>query len=210
MAHAIQTLVSAVVVYISTSVDDLFILMVLFGQIHTKKGVLYVWLGHYTGVGILVIASLLAVFALNLIPQGWIIGLLGVAPIALGFRALRKEPEENDMGVLEKMKGINAAGPQRLFWTIALITVAAGGDNLGVYIPYFVSLDYTGIFIAAMVFLVMISLFCLTGQHLARIPFIAKVLKTYSRIIIPVVFFSLGLFILIENGTVQKLWSLFL
>ncbi len=206
MAYAIQTLVSAVVVYISTSVDDLFILMVLFGQIHTKKGMLSVWLGQYAGVGILVIASLLAAFALNLIPQSWIIGLLGVAPIALGFRALRKDPEENNLGILEKM---SAAGPQRLFWTIALITVASGGDNLGVYIPYFVSLDHVGILIAAVVFLVMIALFCLTGQHLARIPFIAKVLKTYSRIIIPVVFFSLGLFILVENGTVQKLWSLF-
>lgn len=209
MAYAIQTLVSAVVVYISTSVDDLFILMVLFGQIHTKKGMLSVWLGQYAGVGILVIASLLAAFALNLIPQGWIIGLLGLAPITLGFRALRKEPEENDMGVLEKMKGINAAGPKRLFWTMVLITMASGGDNLGVYIPYFVSLDNNGIFIAAMVFLVMISLFCLTGLRLAKIPFIAKVLKAYSRIIIPVVFFSLGLFILVENGTVQKLWSLF-
>jgi cadmium resistance transport/sequestration family protein len=202
----IQTFMSAVVVYISTSIDDLFILMVIFGQIHSKKGMFSIWRGQYAGVGILVVTSLLAAFALNLIPQSWIIGLLGLAPITLGFRALRKEPEENDMGVLEK---INAVGHQRLFWTMTLITVASGGDNLGVYIPYFVSLDYVGILIATVVFLVMIALFCLIGQRLARIPLVAKVLETYSRIIIPVVFFSLGIFILIENGTVEKLWSLF-
>ena len=107
------------------------------------------------------------------------------------------------MGVLEK---INAAGPQRLFWTITLITVASGGDNLGVYTPYFVSLDYREIFIAIVVFLIMIALSCLIGRRLAQIPFVAKTLRTYSRIIIPVVFITLGIFILFENGTMEKLW----
>lgn len=37
MAYLIQTLVSAVVVYVSTSIDDLFILMVLFGQPHSRR-----------------------------------------------------------------------------------------------------------------------------------------------------------------------------
>lgn len=207
MAPTIQTLISAVMVYISTSIDDLLILLVVFGQIRSRKGAFSIWRGQYAGVGILVTASLLATFVLHLIPQSWIVGFLGLAPIALGFQALRKDPEEPDTGVLEK---INAAGPQRLFWTMTLITVASGGDNLGVYIPYFVSLDYVGILIVIAVFLVMIALFCLFGQRLARIPFVAKVLETYSRIIIPVVFFTLGIFILIENGTVRKLWSLFL
>ena len=206
MVYPIQTLASAVVVYISTSIDDLFILMVVFGQIRSRKGVSSIYLGQYAGMGILVTTSLLAAFALHLIPQSWIIGLLGIAPIALGLRAIKKDPEEPDTGVLEK---INATGPQRLFWTMTLITVASGGDNLGVYIPYFVSLDYRGIFVAVVVFLVMIALFCLSGQRLARISFVAKLLETYSRIIIPVVFITLGIFILIENGTVEKLWSLF-
>ena len=206
MAYLIQTLMSAVVVYISTSIDDLFILMMVFGQSHSRKGAHFIWFGQYAGVGILITISLLAAYALHLVPQSWIVGFLGLAPIALGLRAMKNNTEEPDTDVLEK---ISAAGSQRLFWTMTVITVAAGGDNFGIYIPYFVSLDYRGIFIAIVVFLIMIALFCLIGQRLAQIPFVAKTLRTYSRIIIPVVFFSLGLFILVENGTVQKLWSLF-
>lgn len=206
MAYAIQTLVSAIAVYISTSLDDVFILLVVFGQIQSRKGASSIYLGQYAGVGILVATSLLAAFVLQLIPQSWIVGFLGLAPIALGLRALWKDPEAPDTGVLEK---INAAGPQRLFWTMTLVTVASGGDNLGIYIPYFISLDFTGILIALGVFMVMIALLCLTGQKLARIPFVSKVLETYSRIIIPVVFITLGIFILVENGTVEKLWFWF-
>jgi cadmium resistance transport/sequestration family protein len=207
MAYLIQTLVSAVVVYVSTSIDDLFILMVLFGQPHSRKGALSIWRGQYAGVGILIAISLLAAFALHLVPQSWIVGFLGLAPIALGIRAIRKNPEEPDTEVLEKMKGINADGSHRLFWTMTVITIAAGGDNLGIYIPYFVSLDYRGIFIAIMVFLVLIALFCRIGQWLAKIPFVAKTLSSYSRIIIPIVFITLGILILLENGTLQKLLS---
>lgn len=206
MAYAIQTLMSAIVVYVSTSIDDLCILIVVFGQLHSRKGALAIWRGQYAGVGLLITISLLAAFTLHLIPQSWIVGFLGLAPIALGLRAMKHNPDEPDTGVLKKM---NAAIPRRLFWTMAVITVASGGDNLGIYIPYFVSLDFEGIIIAIGVFLIMIALFCLIGQRLARIPFVAKTLRTYARIIIPVVFITLGIFILVENGTVEKLWFWF-
>lgn len=90
--------------------------------------------GQYLRMGILVAFSLFAAFVLNFIPQAWVIGLLGLIPLSLGIRLALKREDPEDENVLEKMQ---ARGSNPLFWTIALITVASGGDNLGIYIPYF-------------------------------------------------------------------------
>ena len=55
----------------------------------------------------------------------------------LGIRVALKREEREDEDVFEKME---ARGANQLFWTVALITIASGGDNLGIYIPYFTSL----------------------------------------------------------------------
>ncbi|BDZ72257.1 hypothetical protein GCM10025861_27740 (plasmid) [Methanobacterium petrolearium] len=69
-------------------------------------------------------------YVLNFIPQDWIIGLLGLIPIFLGIRvAFVGEEEEEEEEVVEKLE---SRGTNRLFWTVALITIASGGDNLGI------------------------------------------------------------------------------
>ena len=93
-----------------------------------------IW-GQYLGTSVLVAVSLFAAYVLNFIPQDWIIGLLGLIPIYLGIRvAVGGEEEEEEEEVVEKLE---SGGTSRLFWTVALITIASGGDNLGIYIPYF-------------------------------------------------------------------------
>ncbi|WP_161879277.1 CadD family cadmium resistance transporter [Alkalibacterium sp. MB6] len=202
----LQTIFSAIAVYISTSIDYLFILLIIFSQSQTKKGLRQIYLGQYLGTGILVAVSLFAAYVLNFIPQDWIIGLLGLIPIYLGIRvAMVGEEEAEEEEVVEKLK---SGGSSRLFWTVSLITIASGGDNLGIYIPYFASISFSEIIIALVVFAISIAVLCYISYRLAQISFVADTLEKYERIIVPVVFIGLGFFILIENGTIQALLNL--
>ena len=199
----LQTIFSAFAVYISTSIDYLFILLIIFSQSHTKKGLRQIFLGQYLGTGILVAISLFAAYVLNFIPQDWIIGLLGLIPIYLGIRvAFVGEEEEEEGEVVEKLE---SRGTNRLFWTVALITIASGGDNLGIYIPYFTSLAFSEIIIALIVFAISVAVLCYISYKLAKISFVSETLEKYERIIVPIMFIALGIFIMIENGTIQTL-----
>lgn len=202
----LQTIFSALAVYISTSIDYLFILLIIFSQSHTKKGLRQIFLGQYLGTGILVAVSLFAAYVLNYIPQDWIIGLLGLIPIYLGIRvALAGEEEEEEEDVVEKL---GSRGTNRLFWTVSLITIASGGDNLGIYIPYFTSLSFSEIVTALIVFAISVAVLCYISYKLAKISFVSDTLEKYERIIVPIVFIGLGIFIMIENGTIQTLFGL--
>ena len=200
----LQSIFSAIAVYISTSIDYLFILLIIFSQSHTQKGIRHIFWGQYLGTGILVAVSLFAAYVLNFIPQDWIIGLLGLIPIYLGIRVavIGEEEEEEEEEVVEKLE---SRGTSRLFWTVALITIASGGDNLGIYIPYFTSLAFSEILIALVVFVISIAILCFISYKLAKISFVSETLEKYERIIIPIVFIGLVIFILVENGTIQTL-----
>ncbi len=202
----IQTLLSSLVVYVSTSIDYLFILLIIFSQVHSSKGFRQVLLGKYVGTSFLVAASLLAAYILNSIPQDWVIGLLGFIPIFLGIRvALVGEEEMEEEEVLEK---IEARGTNRLAWAVALITVASGGDNLGIYIPYFSSLSVAEIGLVIIVFALSVYALCYGAYKIAKISFIAETMETYERFIIPIVFIALGIYIMWENGTFQMLGNI--
>lgn len=203
----LQSIFTAIAVYISTSIDYLFILLIIFSQSYTKKGVRQIYWGQYLGTGILVAVSLFAAYVLNFIPQDWVIGLLGLIPIYLGVRvALVGEEEEEEDEVVEKLE---SQGTSRLFWTVALITIASGGDNLGIYIPYFTSLSVIEIVTALVVFAISIALLCYISYRLAKVSFVSETLEKYERIIVPVVFIGLGLYIMAESGTFQALLNLF-
>ena len=96
-----------------------------------------------------------------------------------------------------------------MFWTVALITIASGGDNLGIYIPYFASIELGQIITAIILFAIFTVSLCWLSQRLARLSFLEETLEKYERIIVPVVFIGLGIYILWENQTFQALWKFF-
>ncbi|MED8017284.1 cadmium resistance transporter, partial [Pseudomonas aeruginosa] len=110
--------------------------------------------------------------------------------------------EEEEEEVVEKLE---SRGTNRLFWTVALITIASGGDNLGIYIPYFTSLAFSEIIIALIVFAISVAVLCYISYKLAKISFVSETLEKYERIIVPIMFIALRIFIMIENRTIQTL-----
>ncbi|PLV68732.1 cadmium resistance protein CadD [Streptococcus pneumoniae] len=189
-------------VYISTSIDYLIILIILFAQLSQNKQKWHIYAGQYLGTGLLVGASLVAAYVVNFVPEEWMVGLLGLIPIYLGIRfaIVGEDAEEEEEEIIERLEQSKA---NQLFWTVTLLTIASGGDNLGIYIPYFASLDWSQTLVALLVFVIGIIIFCEISRVLSSIPLIFETIEKYERIIVPLVFILLGLYIMYENGTIE-------
>ncbi|TMR65646.1 CadD family cadmium resistance transporter [Streptococcus pseudopneumoniae] len=197
-----QTIISAIGVYISTSIDYLIILIILFAQLSQNKQKWHIYAGQYLGTGLLVGASLVAAYVVNFVPEEWMVGLLGLIPIYLGIRfaIVGEDAEEEEEEIIERLEQSKA---NQLFWTVTLLTIASGGDNLGIYIPYFASLDWSQTLVALLVLVIGIIIFCEISRVLSSIPLIFETIEKYDRIIVPLVFILLGLYIMYENGTIE-------
>lgn len=197
-----QTVISAIGVYISTSIDYLIVLIILFAQLSQNKQKWHIYAGQYLGTGLLVGVSLVAAYVVNFVPEAWMVGLLGLIPIYLGIRfAIVGEGEEEEEE--ETIERLEQSKANQLFWTVTLLTIASGGDNLGIYIPYFASLDWAQTLVALLVFAIGVIIFCKLSQMLSSIPLISETIEKYTRIIVPLVFIPLGLYIMYESGTIE-------
>ena len=197
-----QTIISAIGVYISTSIDYLIVLIILFAQLSQNKQKWHIYAGQYLGTGLLVGVSLVAAYVVNFVPKAWMVGLLGLIPIYLGIRfaIVGEGEEEEEEEIIERLEQSKA---NQLFWTVTLLTIASGGDNLSIYIPYFASLDWAQTLVALLVFAIGVIIFCKLSQVLSSIPLISETIEKYTRIIVPLVFIPLGLYIMYESGTIE-------
>ena len=200
-----RTIISAIGVYISTSIDYLIVLIILFAQLSQNKQKWHIYAGQYLGTGLLVGVSLVAAYVVNFVPEAWMVGLLGLIPIYLGIRFAivgegeEEEEEEEEEEIIERLEQSKA---NQLFWTVTLLTIASGGDNLSIYIPYFASLDWAQTLVALLVFAIGVIIFCELSWVLSSIPLISETIEKYERIIVPFVFIALGLYFMYENGPI--------
>ena len=199
-----EAILSGATAYISTSIDYLVILMLIFSQAKTKKQRVAVYFGDLAGTIILVAASIILAYILHFIPATWMLGLLGIIPVTMGVVELFNEKKNDDV-VTETL-----ASKHSLIINVAIITVVTcGADNIGIYVPFFVTLTTAQLIVVLATFFVMLTLFCLIGYGLEKLPFIAKILKKGEKWITAVVYITLGLYIMFESGTIAKLLSLF-
>ena len=199
----IQTIVTAAILYIVTALDLLVILLMFFARAKTRKEYRDIYIGQYVGSVTLIVVSLFFAFVLNYVPEKWILGLLGLIPIYLGIKVAIYDDCE---GEKRAKKELNEKGLSKLVGTIAIITIAScGADNIGVFVPYFVTLSVTNLLITLFVFLILIFFLVFTAQKLANIPGVGEIVEKFSRWIMAVIYIALGLFIIIENDTIQTI-----
>ncbi len=209
--NLILTILSALGSFIVTNIDDIFVLMLLFSQAssqakasngRTVKGNrIYpkdIVIGQYLGFALLVLISLLATFGVTLIPDQWV-GLLGLIPIYLGVKLFIKCEDEDEGAILSSLNKFN-----KFYLSVAFITFANGGDNIGIYVPFFSTLNNNQLVITVVTFFIMVAVWCLIGYRLARVRYVSETLEKYGRWVIPIVFIGLGFYIMAENGSVAK------
>ena len=199
----IQTIVTAAILYIATAVDLLVILLIFFARAKTRKEYRDIYIGQYVGSVTLIVISLFFAFVLNYVPEKWILGLLGLIPIYLGIKVAIYGDSD---GEERAKKELNEKGLSKLVGTIAIVTIAScGADNIGLFVPYFVTLSVTNLLITLFVFLILIFFLVFTAQKLANIPGVGEIVEKFSRWIMAVIYIALGLFIIIENDTIQTI-----
>lgn len=199
----IQTIVTAAILYIATALDLLVILLMFFARAKTRKEYRDIYIGQYVGSVALIVISLFFAFVLNYVPEKWILGLLGLIPIYLGIKVAIYGDSD---GEERAKKELNEKGLSKLVGTIAIVTIAScGADNIGVFVPYFVTLSVTNLLITLFVFLILIFFLVFTAHKLVNIPGVGEIVERFGRWIMAVIYIALGLFIIIENDTIQTI-----
>ncbi|MEL7660212.1 cadmium resistance transporter [Acetobacterium wieringae] len=92
---------------------------------------------------------------------------------------------------------------------VASVTIANGGDNIGIYVPLFIGMGITAMLLTVLIFGLLTALWCLISLKLATHPVIRKSMEAYQHILVPVVFIGLGIFILLKNGTLVLIGRIF-
>ena len=201
----IQNVVTSIILYSGTAVDLLIILMLFFAKRKSRKDIINIYLGQFLGSVSLILLSLLFAFVLNYIPSKEILGLLGLIPIFLGLKVLLLGDSDGEAIAKDGLRKDN----KNLIFLVAMITFAScGADNIGVFVPYFTTLNLANLIVTLLTFLVMIYLLVFSAQKLAQVPSVGEILEKYSRWFIAVVYLGLGIYILIENNSFDILWTI--
>ena len=201
----IQNVVTSIILYSGTAVDLLIILMLFFAKRKSRKDIISIYLGQFLGSVSLILLSLLFAFVLNYIPSKEILGLLGLIPIFLGLKVLLLGDSDGEAIAKDGLR----KDDKNLIFLVAMITFAScGADNIGVFVPYFITLNLANLIVALLTFLVMIYLLVFSAQKLAQVPSVGETLEKYSRWFIAVVYLGLGIYILIENNSFDILWTI--
>lgn len=193
----LSSIAQAVGLFIATNIDDIIILSLFFGRGQGQPGTTRrILLGQYLGfLGILGAAVLAALGAQALLPDQ-VLPYFGLIPLGLGlwttWQAWRNRDDDDDAAQLE--------GKRVSVWTVAAVTFANGGDNIGVYVPVFVSVSWGTILAYCIVFLLLVAVLVFVARWITSRKPIAEALERWEHILFPAVLIGLGVVILISGG----------
>ena len=206
MTHLITVLSTGITAFVATNLDDIVILLLFFSQTNYFFRHRHIVAGQYLGFTVLVLACLPGFFGSLLFPRSWI-GLLGLVPIAIGInRLFSQEHDAPDESQSDYAMGrpwyASFLSPQ--VYSVAAVTFANGGDNVGIYAPLFANSDWEELIVILVAFFSLVGVWCFAAFQLMRLPMIAEVLTRYGNQLVPFVLIGLGLLILVDSHTLEN------
>ena len=192
---ALPSILQAAGLFIVTNIDDIIVLSLFYAQgAGLPRTTSKILLGQYLGFGGILVASVaVALSAGALLPES-AIAYFGLLPLLLGLRAAwqawRNRDDDDDD---DDVKGLSVS-------TIAAVTFANGGDNIGVYVPVFLTVGPATATLYAAVFLLLVAVLVLASKFVATRAPVARVLERWESVLFPLVLIALGVVILVEGG----------
>lgn len=183
--------------FMATNIDDIIVLSLFYARGAGQRGTTAkILVGQYLGFGaILAAAVLVALGARTFLPED-AIPYFGLIPLGLGllaaWRVWRSDDDDDDEG--------KVSGKTLSALTIAAVTFANGGDNIGVYVPVFATVGTAGIAAYSIVFLALVAVLVAAARFVATRKAIAQVLERWEHVLFPIVLIGLGVVILVEGG----------
>jgi cadmium resistance transport/sequestration family protein len=188
--------------FIATNIDDILILMFLFSQINSHLRYQHIITGQYLGFIVLVISSLPGLLGGLIIPPNWI-GLLGLIPIAMGMSNLINQEDDDTQNMKVVPREYSDTNTSSIFntqtYTVALITVANGSDNISVYIPMFASSSLNDVLIIIGIFFILIAVWCYLAYKLTLPSKISNFNHKKLNFILPFFLIFLGTFVVLKT-----------
>nr|WP_282921263.1 cadmium resistance transporter [Mobiluncus sp. Marseille-Q7826] len=196
----LSTLAQALVLFAVTNIDHLMLLTLWFVHGHQRPGTtLRICAGQYLGFS----AILAATAILNLI-SGFVIPeaqlhLLGLIPLILGVKAgigeILERRESNDSRDAKSAESKLEGKPVSV-GAVALVTIANGGDEIGVYLPVFALSAWWQVAMFCAVFLVLAGALLALAWFITGRLGLAEVLERFEAVLFPSVLILLGMLIL--------------
>ena len=193
----------AIVVFASTNVDDIFVLLGFFAD--PKFRAKQVVIGQYLGIAALYGVSVLASFLVLVIPAAYI-GLLGFAPIFFGLRRLWELWNGVETGDNPEDHEKASVGHGNIV-AVALVTIANGGDNISIYTPLFATRSVYEILAIGGIFAILTAVWLGAAHSLVNHPTLGAPIRRHGHRVVPFILIALGILILYEAGTARLFWS---
>lgn len=206
MNELLTAISTGLTAFTATNLDDILILLLFFSQVNAVFRRRHIVFGQFLGFTVLVLASLPGFFGRLIFPPDWI-GMLGLLPIAIGLsRLLNPETDDSEaeaeLEQSEKSFFSSFLSPQT--YSVAAVTVANGGDNIGIYVPLFASNTLESLAVILAVFFAMVGVWCYAAYRLIQMRAIADTLTRYGNQLVPFVLIGLGMAILVKSGTLAS------
>jgi cadmium resistance protein CadD (predicted permease) len=200
--NALVTLVTlSVGVFISTNLDDIFILLGFFSD--PKFTPRQIAIGQLLGIGALFAASVVASLLALVVAPAYV-GLLGVLPIGIGLKKLWELWRDDDS---DDESSEHPGGARWNALAVAAVTIADGGDNLGVYIPVFATRSGFEVAIMGVVFTLMTMVWLGAAFWLTSHKTLGAPIREHGHRVVPFVLVGIGGFILYSAGTLALVRS---
>ena len=187
-----ETMMISIASYIGTNIDDMIINVFFFSLVSETKALRKIVKGKYLGTAILVLFSFIGSTGLKWIALEYV-RYLGIVPIVLGVKEFL-DTEDQDA---QENYGIQDHKPINLLWKVALVTIANGADNIGVYIPLFAGFNGIQYLLFILVFMIMNGVWCWIGYRASKLSLYEESIGKYKKVIVPLTYILLGVYILL-------------
>jgi len=190
----LATMIQAVGLFVATNIDDVIVLSLFFARGAGRAGTTRrIVVGQYLGFLGILGAALLTTWGASLALPESAIPYFGLIPLLLGLRAAWEAWQGEDDDELDDRKKVAPL-------TVAAVTFANGGDNIGVYVPVFLSVSPASILTYCAVFLLFVAVLVAIAKFVATRPGIDESLEKSEHILFPLVLIILGVVILVQGG----------
>ncbi|MGI0033495.1 MAG: cadmium resistance transporter [Nitrososphaeraceae archaeon] len=182
--------------FVASNIDDTFILILLFssGNFHARQ----IFIGQFIGIAVLIIISTMGSLISLLLPS-FIIGLMGLIPMAIGIKRIvelqQRKPNNGKNKTFQDYKRENLIP----FLTVSAITIANGGDDIGVFTPLFAKYNTVGeVTTLVTIFMAMTLVWCILTYYFVNHPLLSTRIQRFGNLVTPFVLMGLGLYILVD------------
>jgi len=192
----LKAILTGIFLFISTNIDEFILGFLLI----TKPGMTQRdwFIGKYISIIVILALSSLGIFLLLIIPIEWI-GILGFIPLFIGIKTLfSRKSKENK--ITENQIYIKNSYFSSNILIVASLNIASGGDNIGLYIPFFANSSFWEIVLIIIIFLVLTYVWCIIPYKIINSPQVQEKIVNWGKKTFPWLMIVLGLYIFLDTG----------